>query len=164
VLDGKRETDGDDVPCHPSFEGSAAPALVPASCATRLREMRKLLFLLTVVLAATSLAVGVGAASAAGRPGAFAEFKACMKANGAPVLDHRLSADERAALRRAFTACRSLLPKPKFVPPTAARIAAFKSCMADKGFSSTRPDLRDPAVRRALKAALRQCFPLLKPS
>jgi hypothetical protein len=34
--------------------------------------------------------------------------------------------------------------------------------MADKGFSS-RPNLRDPAVRKAVMAALKVCLPLLKP-
>jgi hypothetical protein len=34
--------------------------------------------------------------------------------------------------------------------------------MADKGFSSTRLNLRDPAVRKAMWAALRECLPLLK--
>jgi hypothetical protein len=95
-----------------------------------------------------------------------------MKANGAPALDHRLSADERAALRRAFAACRDELPKlapPRrgkrpFARPTAAQVAQFRSCMADKGFTrTTRPDLRDPQVRKALRAALQSCLPLLKP-
>jgi hypothetical protein len=36
--------------------------------------------------------------------------------------------------------------------------------MADKGFTSTaKPNLRDPAVRKALWDALKQCVPLLKP-
>ena len=41
------------------------------------------------------------------------------------------------------------------MPPSAAQITAFKTCMADKGFSSSRPNMRDPAVRRALMAALK---------
>jgi hypothetical protein len=125
--------------------------------------MQKRLLTLAVI-AVCSLVVGAGTAMAAERPGAgpFAEFKACMKANGAPTLGHRLSADERAALRRAFATCRGLLPKRAFTRPSAAQVAAFKSCMADKGFSSTRPNLRDPAVRKAVWAALRQCLPLLK--
>ena len=97
-----------------------------------------------------------------------------MKAKGAPAWDHRLSADERAALKKAFVACRGLLPrlgghrrghrsKHKFVRPSAAQVAAFKKCMADKGFSARRPDLRDPAVRKALRAALTSCLPQLKP-
>jgi hypothetical protein len=124
--------------------------------------MRKRALTLAAVL--SSLLVGSGTAMAVERPaaGPFAEFRACMKANGAPALGHRLSTEERAALRRAFVACRGLLPKRKLVRPSAAQVAAFKSCMADKGFASTRPDLRDPAVRRALWAALVQCMPLLK--
>ena len=114
--------------------------------------------------------------------GPFAEFLACMKEHGAPALaHHRLSAADRAALKQAFAACRDLLPKRtdkghgdraghKFTPPTAAQVTAFKSCMADKGFSlersstGKRPDLRDPAVRSALKAALKACLPMLKPA
>ena len=85
-----------------------------------------------------------------------------MQAHGAPTLDHKLSADERAALKQAFAACRGLLPKP--ARPSAAQVAAFKRCMAEKGFSSSsRPDLRDPTVRTALKVALKVCLPLLKP-
>ncbi len=119
---------------------------------------------LAVVVAVCSLVIGSTAAQAAAKPGAgpFAEFRACMKAHGAPTLDHKLSAEERAGLRRAFAACRGLLPKP--ARPSAAQVAAFKTCMAGKGFSrSSRPDLRDPAVRTALKAALKACLPLLKP-
>jgi hypothetical protein len=51
--------------------------------------------------------------------------------------------------------------KPATGPFAEAQVAAFKSCMADMGFS-TRPDLRDPAVRKAMWAALRECLPLLK--
>jgi hypothetical protein len=125
--------------------------------------MQKRLLSLAAV-AVCSLVVGAGTAMADERPrvGPFAEFRACMKANGAPTLGHRLSADERAALRRAFATCRGLLPKRTFARPTAAQVAAFKSCMADKGFSSTRLNLRDPAVRKAVWAALRECLPLLK--
>jgi hypothetical protein len=114
-------------------------------------------------IAVCSLVVGTGTAMADERPtaGRFAEFRACMKANGAPALGHRLSAEERTALRRAFATCRGLLPKRTFARPSAAQVAAFKSCMADKGFSS-RPSLHDPAVRKALWAALRECLPLLK--
>jgi hypothetical protein len=124
--------------------------------------MQKRLLSLAVV-AVCSLVVGASTAMADERPrvGPFAEFRACMKANGAPTLDHRLSADERAALRRAFATCRGLLPKRTFARPSAAQVAAFKACMADKGFSS-RPNLRDPAVRKAMWAALRECMPLLK--
>jgi len=122
------------------------------------------LIALTAVVAACSLVVGSTAAQTAAKPGAapFAEFRACMKAHGAPTLDHRLSADERAALKRAFAACRGLLPGP--ARPSAAQVAAFKTCMAEKGFSSSsKPDLRNPAVRTALRAALKACLPLLKP-
>jgi hypothetical protein len=116
-----------------------------------------------VAIASCSLVVGTGAAMADEKPtaGPFAEFRACMKANGAPPLGQRLSAEDRAALRRAFATCRGLLPKRTFARPSAAQVAAFKSCMADKGFSS-RPNLRDPAVRKAMWAALRECLPLLK--
>jgi hypothetical protein len=125
--------------------------------------MQKRLLSLAAV-AVCSLVVGAGTAMADERPRVvpLAEFRACMKANGAPTLGHRLSADERAALRRAFATCRGLLPKRTFARPTAAQVAAFKSCMADKGFSSTRLNLRDPAVRKAVWAALRECLPLLK--
>jgi hypothetical protein len=123
--------------------------------------LKRLLGLGAVAICA--LVVGAGTAMAVERPsaGPFAEFRACMKANGAPALGHRLSAEERAALRRAFATCRGLLPKRTFARPSAAQVAAFKSCMADKGFSS-RPNLRDPAVRKAVSAALRECLPLLK--
>ena len=132
---------------------------------------------LTTVVAVCSLVVGSATALADTKPGAgpFAEFRACMKAKGAPAFGHRLSADERAALKQAFAACRGLLPKlagdgrghrakHTFVRPSAAQIAAFKTCMANEGFSASRaPDLRDPAVREALRAALKRCLPLLKP-
>ena len=112
--------------------------------------------------------------------GPFAEFGACMKEHGAPALTHhKLSPADRVALKNAFAACRALLPKradkghgahPRhpFTPPAAAQIAAFKTCMSGKGFSrdktGTRPDFRDPAVRSALKDALKACLPLLKPA
>ena len=128
--------------------------------------MARRLIALTAVLAVCSFVVGSASAVAAeAKPaaGRFAEFRACMKAHGSPALTHRLSADERAAFKQAFAACRELLPKHRFVPPSAAQIAAFKTCMADKGFSSSRPNMRDPAVRKALMAALKVCLPLLKP-
>lgn len=135
------------------------------------------LIVLAAVLTVCSLGVGSAVALADAKPaeGPFAEFRACMKAHGAPALSHRrLTDDERAALRQAFAACRGLLPKPtgnergnrakhKFARPSAAQFAAFKACMAGKGFSSSKPDLRDPAVRTALLAALKECLPLLKP-
>jgi hypothetical protein len=130
---------------------------------------------LTAVVAVCSVVVGSSTALADTKraTGSFAEFRACMKAKGAPAFGHRLSADERAALKQALAACRGLLPKladgrgprakHKFVRPSAAQIAAFKTCMAEEGFSASRPDLRDPAVRKALRAALKRCLPLLKP-
>jgi hypothetical protein len=128
---------------------------------------------LTAVVAALGCLVSSAAATTQPKPGSgpFGEFRACMKANGAPTLGHRLSPDERAALRKAFAACRGLLPKPRdrarhpFTRPSAAQIAAFKACMANRGFDSTtpRPDLRDATVRKALRAALMECLPLLKP-
>jgi hypothetical protein len=141
--------------------------------------MRARLLALTAVLAVCSFAIGSSAALGVAKPkpsaGPFAEFKACMQAHGAPSLrGHKLSTEERAALKQAFAACRSLLPKPTGNPggrkhpharPTAAQVAAFKTCMADKGFSaSNRPDLHDPAVRTALRAAFKTCLPLLKPA
>jgi hypothetical protein len=125
--------------------------------------MRTRVIALSAAVVVWSL-VGASAAIAVERPStaAWAEFRACMKKNGAPTLDHRLSADERAALKKAYAACRGLLPKPK--RPSAAQVAAFESCMADKGFTSTaKPNLRDPAVRKALWDAIKQCMPLLKP-
>lgn len=108
----------------------------------------------------------------------FAPFAACMK-------EHKpsgpISATRLTEWKNAFDSCRDLLPKrpagdhpnrPRhhFALPTAAQIAAFKTCMADKGFSrgtpgsSPRPDFRDPSVRTALKAALKTCLPQLKPA
>jgi hypothetical protein len=153
------------------------------------------------VLSALSLAVGAAgslADSSAPRSGPFAQFRACMKANGAPTLGRhqgdgdkgksgshargaKLSDADRAALKKAFAACKGLLPQKTagdrgnksgqtFVLPTAAQVSAFKACMASKGFSrdqagaSKRPDFRDPAVRSAFKAALAACWPLLKPA
>ena len=94
-----------------------------------------------------------------------------------------LSDADRAALKAAFTACSSLLPKPthtaappglhpgpRFTLPSHAQLQAFATCMAGKGFSmgkpgsGPRPDFRDPAVRTALRAALKACAPQLKPA
>jgi hypothetical protein len=130
--------------------------------------------------AATSVALADSSPPSA-RP--FAPFVACMK-------EHKssgpISATSLTEWKNAFDACRDLLPKgllPKrpaghhsdrpghrFTLPTAAQVAAFKACMADKGFSrgtlgsSSRPAFRDPSVRAALKAALKACLPQLKPA
>lgn len=148
---------------------------------------------MAVVLSTLLLAVGVASSLADSSPGSgpFAQFRACMKTNGAPPLvrHKRLSEADRAALKKAFAACKGLLPAPKknagkhwskgqgghtsghtFTRPTAAQVTAFTACMASKGFSrdttdpSKRPDFRDPAVRSAFKAALTACWPLLKPA
>jgi hypothetical protein len=132
--------------------------------------------------AATSIALADSSPPSA-RP--FAPFAACMK-------EHKpsgpISATSLTEWKNAFDACRDMLPKRpagdhsdrpghRFTQPTAAqvaafkaRVAAFKACMADKGFSrgtlgsSSRPDFRDPSVRAALKAALKACLPQLKPA
>ena len=129
------------------------------------------------------LAVGAGTSMAGSSPpnGRFAAFLTCMKEHGAPaVKPHtKLTADQWAALKKAFAACRDQLPKMpsrggrathKFTPPTAAQVASFKACMADKGFPLLKPsagkgpNLHDPNVRKALWAALKTCLPLLKPA
>ena len=126
-------------------------------------------------LAATSAAMAESSPPST-RP--FAPFAACMKAHkpSGPTSATRLT-----EWKNAFDACRNLLPKRpagkqpdrprhRFTLPTAAQIAAFKACMADNGFSrttlgsSSRPNLRDPSVRAALKAALKACWPQLKPA
>lgn len=133
-----------------------------------------------IAVSASVLCLAVGAATAAAHGGhgsaAFAQFRACMKEHGAPALGHhrhrRPAADEVAAWKQAFAACRDLLPKRTagdhgFTRPTAAQIEAFKACMAGKGFtlgkpgSGTRPNFRDKAVRQAFRAALTACRPLL---
>ena len=115
----------------------------------------------------------------------LAPFADCMKEHAPSGPISAISRDEWTS---AFDACRDLLPKfpahdqidpPRhhFAPPTAAqiavfkaRLAAFKACMSDKGFSrgtlgsSSRPDFRDPSVRAALKTALKACLPQLKPA
>jgi hypothetical protein len=98
--------------------------------------------------------------------------------------DHmRPSPADVAAWKQAFAACRDQLPKRPsgtkpghqgdgaghgFTPPTAAQVTAFKACMAAKGFTlakgAPRPDLKSQSVRDALKAALKACAPLLRPS
>ena len=154
-----------------------------------LRRFAAVAFVLSTLL----LAVGAASSLADSSPGSgpFAQFRACMKTNGAPVLvrHKRLSDADRAALKKAFAACKGLLPAHKknagehggngdggnksghtFTRPTAAQITDFTACMASKGFSrdktdtSKRPDFRDPAVRSAFKAALTACWPLLKPA
>jgi hypothetical protein len=122
-----------------------------------------------------------GAAADTGSPpaGAFAGFAACMK-------EQRTSGSIPqtgwAGLQSAFAACRGKLPmrpggdhaaRPdhhRFALPTATQVAAFKACMAEKGFSrptpgsGSRPDFRDPKVHDALEAALKTCLPQLKPA
>lgn len=125
-------------------------------------------------LAASSIALA-GSGPTSARP--FAPFAACMT-------EHKpsgpISATRLTEWKNAFDACRDLLPKRpagdrpdrprhRFTIPTAAQIAAFKACMADKGFSrgklgSNPPDFRDPSVRSALKGALTACRPQLKPT
>jgi len=148
---------------------------------------------LVVLASVLCLAVGVAAASAhPGRgPGPLTQFRACLKDNGAPApirlpRGTKPSADQvaawKAAWKKAFAACRQLLPahpamptKPKpggwphIARPTAGQLTAFKDCMATHGFTAPKPgavgfpNLRDPAVRTALKTALTACWPLLKP-
>jgi hypothetical protein len=150
---------------------------------------------LVVLASVLCLAVGTAAASAQSRAGSgpFAQFRACLKENGAPApirlpRGTKPSADQiaawKAAWKKAFTACRQLLParpakpaspKPKpggwphIARPTTAQLTAFKGCMATHGFTAGTPgtipfpNLRDPAVRTALKTALTACWPLLKP-
>ena len=108
----------------------------------------------------------------------FANFVVCMKAQKS---SGSISAADWVGWKQAFAACRDLLPKRTggdhadrssrhFILPTAAQVAAFKTCMAGMGFSrptpgsGSRPDFRDPKVRDALKAALKTCLPQLKPA
>jgi len=176
----------------PSFEGSAGMCIGSFAGISYFRSVLRRLAAIGLVTSAVGLAVGVSSSSAGSSPagtGPLAEFVACMKAHGAPPLGHHrggvrigeISAADRTAWKAAFAACRDLLPKRTagahgdkpghgFTRPTAAQFAAFKACMAGKGFSPSkpgsgqRPDFRDPAVRSAFKAALKACFPLLKPA
>jgi len=98
-----------------------------------------------------------------------------MKSHGAPALRQGVkpTAEDVAAWKKAFEACRQLLPGRAgahhgWTHPSAAQVAAFKDCMAKRGFtfgkpgSSQRPDFRDKTVRAAFRAALVACRPLLK--
>lgn len=146
--------------------------------------------LVTVAILSSVLCLAVGAGGAFAHPGpgpaALAQFRACMKDNGAPAPGRiprggKPSADQiaawKAAWKKAFEACRQLLPArparrggfPHFALPTAAQVTAFKDCMATHGFARgkpgtvPRPNLRDKSVRQALGAALVACWPLLQP-
>jgi hypothetical protein len=112
------------------------------------------------------------------RPAATART-AAARASRRHTLRPRISPADIAAWRKAFEACRAELPahpaRPglrtpghRFSPPDPARAAAFKACLADKGFApgtggKPHQDLRDPAKRAALRAALAACLPQLRP-